>query len=168
VKRRVFYSFCYKDDVFRVNQVRNIGEIEDNKLVYKNEFEQIKRSGDAAIKRWIDSQLNDRTCTIVLAGRNTATRPWVQYEIAESWNRGMGVLVVYIHNLKDNNGRVCDKGPNPLDFVSFDDGFSLSYKLTLNSTINLICKDPGIYAYDNIKTNLSQWVETAIKIRNNY
>ena len=50
MKRQVFYSFHYKNDVRRVSQVRNIGTLEDNKPVSDNEWEEVKRKGDDNIK----------------------------------------------------------------------------------------------------------------------
>lgn len=38
-KRQVFYSFHYANDVFRVQLIRNIGAIEDNKPVSENSWE---------------------------------------------------------------------------------------------------------------------------------
>ena len=35
-KRQIFYSFHYDNDVFRVQQIRNIGALEDNKPVSAN------------------------------------------------------------------------------------------------------------------------------------
>ena len=51
-KRQVFYSFHYENDVFRVQQIRNIGALEDNKPVSPNEWESVKRRGEASIKEW--------------------------------------------------------------------------------------------------------------------
>ena len=48
-KRKVFYSFHYNNDVFRVQQIRNMGILEGNSPTTPNEWEVIKQSGDAAI-----------------------------------------------------------------------------------------------------------------------
>ena len=37
-KRQIFYSFHYDNDVFRVQQIRNIGALEDNKPVSVNDW----------------------------------------------------------------------------------------------------------------------------------
>ena len=71
-KRRVFYSFHYKNDVRRVAQIRNIGAIEDNKPVSENAWEEVKKKGDAAIEKWIDDNMKNRSCVIVLVGEKTA------------------------------------------------------------------------------------------------
>ena len=38
----VFYSFHYTRDVMRVQQIRNIGVLDDNKPVSPNQWEQVK------------------------------------------------------------------------------------------------------------------------------
>ena len=69
------------------------------------DFEQVKRQGDAAIRRWIDKQLEGTSVTVVLIGADTLNRPYVQYEICESLKRGNSVIGVDINNIKDFNGR---------------------------------------------------------------
>lgn len=66
--RRVFYSFHYEQDNWRAAQVRNMGIVEGNVPLSDNDWEQIKKKGDKAIKQWIDDQLAGRSCTIVLIG----------------------------------------------------------------------------------------------------
>lgn len=43
MKRQVFYSFHYGNDVMRVAQIRNIGALEDNKPVSENTWEEVKK-----------------------------------------------------------------------------------------------------------------------------
>ena len=90
--RRAFYSFQYKPDNWRASQVRNMGVVDGNKPATDNDWEKVIKGGDKAIKKWIDGQLNGRSCTIVLIGKSTAGRKWIKYEIEESWNNGKGVL----------------------------------------------------------------------------
>jgi len=71
-KRRVFYSFHYKADAWRAAQVRNMGVVEGNEPVSDNDWEQITRGGDATIERWIDKQMEGRSCVVVLIGSWTA------------------------------------------------------------------------------------------------
>ena len=78
-KRRAFYSFYYREDSWRASQVRNIGVIEGNRPATDNDWEVVKRKGDASIAYWIKSQMIGRSCTIVLAGTNTADRKWINY-----------------------------------------------------------------------------------------
>ena len=52
--RKVFYSFHYVPDAWRASQVRNMGVMEGNQPASDNDWESIKKKGDAAIKSWID------------------------------------------------------------------------------------------------------------------
>ena len=65
---RVFYSFYYNADAWRTSQIRNIGVVEENKAASDNDSETVKKGGDKAIQKWIDDQLNGRSCTVVLIG----------------------------------------------------------------------------------------------------
>ena len=69
--RKVFYSFHYVPDNWRVSQVRNIGAIEDNKPAKDNDWETITKGGDKAIEKWIDNQMSGRSCVVVLIGSGT-------------------------------------------------------------------------------------------------
>ncbi len=163
--RKVFYSFYYKEDNWRASQVRNIGVIESNQPVSDNDWEQIKKGGDEAIKRWINEQLNGRSCTIVLIGTNTAGRKWINYEIEKSWNKRKGLFGIYIHNLKDKDGNQSIKGRNPFDdFTMKRDNRKLSSIVKSYDPPNYDSKDVYVYIAQNIET----WVEEAIYIRNNY
>jgi len=125
-------------------------------------WEEVKKKGDTAIKNWIKGQLKNRSCTVVLVGEKTAGRKWIKYEIEESWNQGKGVVGICIHNLKDKDGNQSDKGRNP-----FDD-FKLGDK-KLSSVVKLYNPPykTSTNVYDYIKNNIDDWVEEAIKIRNN-
>ena len=118
VKRQIFYSFHYANDVMRVQQIRNIGMLEDNSPVSPNEWEKIKRFGDREIEKWIDDNMKYRSCVVVLIGTETASRPWVQYEIKKAWVDGKGLLGIYIHNIRDPRTGICRKGANP--FAQFE------------------------------------------------
>src|SRR5678810_232697 len=100
-KRQIFYSFHFDNDVFRVQQIRNMGSLEDNKPVSANDWEEIKENGDAAIERWIEENMSYRSCVVVLVGSETSKRKWVKHEIKKAWNDGKGLVGIYIHNLKD-------------------------------------------------------------------
>lgn len=159
-KRQVFYSFHYANDNWRASQVRNIGAIEGNKSAPDNDWETIKRGGDPAIKKWIDDQLHYRSCTIVLVGSETYDRKWIKYEIEKSWNEGMGVLGIRIHNLKDSLGRQTSVGRNPFDYVNIN-GSPLSKMVQLHDPNYVDSK----LAYEAISNNISNWIEQAIEIR---
>jgi len=120
--RRVFFSFHYQQDYWRVNQVRNswVLQREDNKKINARLFwdgsmwEEVKKQGDAAIKSAINTAMNNTSVTVVLIGQYTHERKYVKHEIEKSKADGKGLMGVYIHNLKNSNGDESPKGANPL------------------------------------------------------
>lgn len=163
--RRCFFSFHYEVDSHRAAQVRSIGVVEGNPAVSDNHWESIKAGGNAAIRRWIDKQLQYRSCTIVLVGARTANRKWLNYEIEESWGRGMGIVGIRIHGLKDLYGRISLPGANPFDYVNIKPGgLKLSQVVRLYNPSGTNSKER--YAW--IKANLASVVEDAIGIRKQY
>ena len=156
-KRQIFYSFHYEPDVMRVHQVRNIGALDDNKPASANNWEQIKRQGEASIKKWIDDNMKWRSCVVVLVGEHTANRNWVKYEIRKAWEDRKGLLAVRIHDLKcPNNGR-CNPGPNPFDGLIFKQGGC--------EIVPKIYTPNSSTPYTDISNNLEDWIEAAIRQR---
>ncbi len=160
--RRAFYSFHYQPDNMRAARVRNMGVIEGNSPCTDNDWESVKRGGDAAIKRWIDEQLQGKSTTIVLIGEATAGRKWINYEIAESWKQGMALLGIHVHNMLDWDSRRALKGSNPFDHV------------TLNATGQKLSAIVPVYdppftdstqVYRHIADNLGRWIEYAHGVR---
>lgn len=152
----VFYSFHFDNDVMRVQQVRNMGMIEGNSPVGAPAWETIRTTG--GVQKWIDDTMKTRDCVVVLIGSDTASRPWVNYEIETGWNSGKGMLGIHIHNLSCPRGGTCRKGANPFARFKMKDGSSLSQ--------HVACYDPNpMYAYTEIQQNLESWVKTAIAAR---
>jgi hypothetical protein len=105
--RRVFFSFHYDKDIWRANQVRNCNVVAGTDMAGffdHSEYEEAKRKGHGGIRRMILRHLDDTTVTVVLIGTETAGRPWVNYEIRQSIARRNGLLGIYIHHLRDQNG----------------------------------------------------------------
>lgn len=151
----VFYSFHFENDVFRVQMIRNMGVVDGDEPVSVNDWEQIRRRGSASIAKWIDDNMAYRRCVVVLIGEETANRPWVKYEIVKAWNDQRALFGIHIHNLKDLRTGTCRKGANPFSTIQLDNGRLMSDYIT--------CHDPNaMYAYDEINSRLSEWVDTAI------
>jgi MTH538 TIR-like domain (DUF1863) len=166
--RKVFYSFHYKPDNWRVSQVRKIGALEGNEAAKDNDWETITKGGDAKIQEWIDAQMNGRSCVIVLIGANTAGRKWINYEIKKAWDDGKGLLGIHIHNLKDSDGNISTKGDNPFDGFTFTKADKTKVPLSdIVKTYNPAGADSKA-VYQKIADNIEDWIEEAIKIRGKY
>ncbi len=150
----VFFSFHFDNDVFRVQQIRNMGMIDGNEPVSANDWEATRRKGDAAIERWIDDNMKYKRCVVVLIGSETANRPWVKYEIKKAWEEKRGLLGIHIHNLKRPRSGICSKGANPFG----------NWNVGNQSMSNLVASyDPNSFdAYGDISRNLQNWVAAAI------
>lgn len=158
--RKCFFSFHYIPDNWRASTIRSIGAIEGNQPALDNDWEKIKKGGDEKIKNWIDSQMEGRTCAVVLIGENTAQRKWIDYEIKKAWINRMGVLGIYIHGIKNSQGQTSTMGANPFTHLALGEKNFSNIVKTYNPT-GLDSKSK----YNNISENIDTWIEEAIKIR---
>jgi len=155
--RRVFFSFHYEKDVWRANEARNSwvtkGNYTNAGFVDSAEFEEVKRGGDTAIKRWIDKQLEGTSVTVVLIGEETLERPYVQYEIQKSYERGNGLVGVRIDWLKDRDGKYCNQGSTYFKIGTYN-GQSVYF----TDVANIYC-----YKNDDGYNNMGKWIEEAAR-----
>lgn len=142
--RRVFFSFHYQRDVWRVNQIRNIPNVTgvaaagwaDASL-----WEESKKKGDAEIKKLIDNGLANTSVTVVCIGYKTAGRKFINYEIEKSIERGNAILGVKIHHLKNKDGETDPEGEVPSKLTS---------------------AGAKVYRYESM-AKLAEWIEAAAK-----
>jgi hypothetical protein len=114
--RRVFFSFHYQRDIWRINQIRSIPNVtgcaaagfQDASL-----WEEAKKKSDTAIKKMIDDALYNTSVTVVFIGNQTANRKFINYEIEQSIKRGNGIVGIQIHGLKNQKGEVDSPGATP-------------------------------------------------------
>lgn len=114
--RRVFFSFHYQRDIWRVNQIRSMPNIIGSAAAGFHDaslWEEARKKGDAAVKKLIDSGIQNTSVTVVCIGAKTAGRKFINYEIEKSIERGNGVVGVQIHHLKDQNGETDSPGETP-------------------------------------------------------
>lgn len=120
--KRVFFSFHYQDVIdFRANVVRQHWVTKPDRQAAgffdASIWETAKRTGSVAVKRLINSGLDDTSVTCVLVGSQTYVRPWVRYEILKSFRKGNAILAVHINSIKGRDQTRKAKGPNPLSYV---------------------------------------------------
>lgn len=160
--RRVFFSFHFERDIWRVGQVRNCWltkpDRESAGFWDAVKWEEAKRQGDDAIKRWINNSLNNTSVTVVLIGAETANRQWVTYEIQRSFAVGNGMLGIYIHNMKDKNGLTDTKGANPFANIYVADSYPRRYLSDIYPVYD--------WVNNNGYQNLGVWIEEAAKAAN--
>ncbi len=164
-KRQVFFSFEYNKDNWRASQVRNMGKVDSSSTFSDNDWEEVKEKTDAKIKEWIDTQLEKRSCLVVLIGASTSGRKWIKYEIEKAYELKKGIVGIHIHNLKDSDGKQSNKGSNPFNniFIGKDNERLSKYVTSFDSSYST-----SSYVYDDIKNNIEQLIEDAISNKGTY
>lgn len=92
---------------------------------------------------------------VVLIGAETSTRPWVQYELQQSFDRGNAIVGIRIHNIKDKDKKSDSKGETTFGSLgknALGKDVSFANVATTYDWVN----DDG---YNNFAT----WVESAAK-----
>lgn len=159
--RRAFFSFHYYNDVNRANVVRNSWVTQGKEsagFVDKAEFEKIKRQGDKAVENWIDKQLNGTSVTVVLIGTETLNRPYVQYEICQSLNRGNAIIGVKIHNIRDMITKTSATAGVVHTVIGTQADKNIYFDIIADGIYDYVNND-GYY-------NLGTWIEDAAKKHN--
>ena len=114
--RRVFFSFHYQRDIWRVNQIRSIPNItgcaaagfQDSSL-----WEESRKKSDEAVQKLIDAGLQNTSVTVVFIGQETANRKFINYEIKKSLERGNGLVGIQIHHLENQKSETDSLGSTP-------------------------------------------------------
>lgn len=156
--RRVFFSFHYARDVMRVTQVRNSWVIragdEAQPFYDAAEFEEAKKKA-GGIEKWIETQLEGTSVTVVLYGAETSNRDWVIHEIKRSYALGKGILAIDIHKIKHPQNGADVAGANPLSKLH----------ITQNGQKVLLSSIYKSYDWvdDNGYANMPGWIEAAAK-----
>lgn len=165
--KRVFFSFHYQDVIdFRANVVRNHWltkpDREEAGFFDASLWESTKRQGSYALKRLINSGLDNTSVTCVLIGSETYLRPWVRYEILKSFIKGNKLIGVHINGIRDKFGYTKVNGPNPFSYVGItfsNDGTKATFWELLNETSNIWSiyrqiDETGTYSWENASPEL--------------
>jgi hypothetical protein len=159
--RSSFVSFHYKRDHWRVQQVLRMGELEGQSELPAQEWESVKAKGDAAVHAWIDEQMKYKQAVIVLIGLETATRPFVLYEIRRAWQLGKPLLGINIHGLENSAKETDAKGANPFAKCGFKDStrtFANYVPVFDPADWTNIQNPKGTDIYAAIRDNMTDWI----------
>lgn len=155
MSRKVFFSFHYDNDVSRANVVRNSWITKPDRstagFIDHAEFEKLKQRGSKAVTDWIDDQLMGSSVTVVLIGAETLQRPFVKYELEQSYKRGNAIIGIYINNIKNLAGQVSSRCSTSGIQVGNRNGSPIFFsQFPVYDWVN-----------ENGYLNLGQWVEEA-------
>lgn len=153
----VFYSFHYERDVHRVQLIRNMGSVKGQRLLNSQEWEVVRAKGDKAIQNWIDEQMKWKSAVVVLIGAQTASRPWVQYEIQRAWDLRKPLLGIRIHGLS-SMGSTDAEGADPFCSIN-GSGRNPGLPIFDPTQRDLMGKIDSKATYVKLSLNLNSWVE---------
>lgn len=153
--RKVFFSFHYANDIWRVSQIRKSWTIrpqgDAQPFLDKAEWEKVKKN--RGIQSWIDEQLKGCGVTCILFGEETANRPWVKYELEQSHLNKKGLFGISLEGMLDSSNRQARRGKNPFEnFTIIESGQRLSEIYPIYRWIA-----------DDGRANIPEWVEKAAK-----
>ena len=123
--KRVFFSFHYQDVIdFRANVVRNHKMTKEKSAGYFDAsiWESAKKTGDIALKRLINNEIQNTSITCVLIGTDTFKRRWVDYEIMKSLEKGNSILGIHINGITGKDRKTKINGNNPLYYLGYSMG----------------------------------------------
>ena len=168
--RKVFFSFYYDRDIRRVVQVRNSWRFrngDSQPFIDKAEWEKLERTGPAAVKGWIDRNMDGAGVTVVLIGAQTYTRPYVRYEIEQSRKLHKGLLGIRISRIRDPQTGTDVEGLNPFDYVTFEERNPAAGLLGFTSNTRTRKYSDVYPVYDWVlqdgQSNMEAWIEAAAK-----
>lgn len=105
--------------------------------------------------RWIDQQMNGTSATIVLIESETLKRPYVQYGICKSLEKGNDIIGVYIHRIKNLAGYTSTACDRHTVIGHYNDGSPAYFDNVADGIYNYVLND----GY----TNLNSWIEVAVR-----
>lgn len=163
--RKVFFSFHHQQDSWRAGQVRNawLTKGKESTFLDAAAWEKVKKKGDAAVRAWINKELDGTSVTVVLIGKHTSERKWVRYEIKESFKRGNGLLGIHIHGIKDQKQEsFWFPGHNPLHDVTtrITRSFFGLWEYESDTPLSELFQT-YYWNDDNGRDNLTAWIEEA-------
>ncbi|SFQ79905.1 TIR domain-containing protein [Hymenobacter arizonensis] len=159
--RKVFFSFHYSRDSHRVSQIRECNSVSQHftltPFLTKSKWEEIKLEGRKAIENWIEENMRGTSVVVVCYGRETATRPWVRYELEKAHREGRGILAIDMSGMKNLQQAVDYIGINPLTTASDANKRPLS---------NFAQYRTYHWNHDDGRNNIDEWIEQAAQLVN--
>ena len=121
--RRIFPSFDWDEDVWRVNQILYPAKIigRENIGFEKGVPTEEIKSSNSAIKKWIDENMNRCSCVIFFVGDKTYTSKWVKYEMEQAIHLEKACFIINLKNVKNIYGNYCLSCPDPFRYHNLYD-----------------------------------------------
>ncbi|WP_404351754.1 TIR domain-containing protein [Phycicoccus jejuensis] len=137
-----------------------MGAIAGQEILPAQNWEAVKKQGDAAVHQWIDKEMARKAAVVVLIGSETASRKFVKYEIRKAWDTRKPLLGIRIHGLLDSNQRPSTAGTNPFSLFGFSDSTKTFADFVPVFTPS---GQDSKQVYASIEANLDSWIAKGYK-----
>lgn len=127
--RKVFVSYSHRLDQSAADDFRNIFSDQRDVFIDKSIREDIREYGNETIKNRLRVLIKDASVTVVLIGKDTGGRSWVDWEIYNSLRKGFqnernGLLGIYIpHKEHWTPSRLIDNIPEMGKIISWPSNY---------------------------------------------
>lgn len=156
-ERRVFLSYHYETDFLRADKIRRMNK-QNNKLLFSEDYwENIDNQTDEGIQNWIDNELEQSDCLVVLIGEETAKKKWINYSIKQAYELDKGIAGIFVHRLLDQEGDPSERGEDPFHYIDLN-GIKFSRFVQRFESEHVTER----YVYHDIRRNFAQLVEDAM------
>ena len=166
--RRVFFSFHFRHDIWRVNQIRNLSKVNaDPSFEDVSLWEEAERKGVNGLRDLINPAIKRASVICVLIGSETASSKWVRYEIWRSITLRKGIFGIRIHKQKNQESQTSSSGENPFKlFVPFKTQLFLvtGTKIRQFQTRGALLDIPKLGVFDSLQVQFSNSIQRQIKI----
>lgn len=162
---KIFFSFYFTDDFYRtktvMNHLKSISNFKYTGFISQKKLLGMAETGLTSIYNWIENNVYKSEMVIVLIGKNTTGRHFVEYEIAQAYKYQKPIFGIHIHGLPNHKNEIAEKGISPLMPVfKVYDWNKDNGKKNLTNWINN-CKQNYINQYKALQPIFNQLVNKA-------
>ena len=150
---------CYQPkDSFRASKIRNMKNFEQPIVFAEEDWSTIANQSETEIQNWIDQQLKQSDCLVVLIGEETAKKKWINYSIKRAYELNKGVVGIFVHRLLDEAGDPSERGEDPFHYVDLN-------SIKFSRFVQRFESDHVTerYVYHDIRRNITQLIENALE-----
>lgn len=117
--KKVMICCDYERDLWRVNRCLNTWnsklDLELTGIVDQAAWSNVKLRGTYGVNRWVGDEVYGTIATVVFVGSQTSKQPHVIHAIQLTAKSGNGLVLIDLHNIKDQDLKLGSKGPNPVE-----------------------------------------------------
>ena len=157
-ERRVFLSYHFETDSSRADKIRRLNKQNTHIVFNEERWEDILKQSDVEIQEWIDKQLEQSDCLVVLIGEETAKKKWINYSIKRSYELDKGVVGIFVDRLLDEAGDPSERGEDPFHYVDLN---SIKFSRFVERFESEHVTER--YVYHDIRRNFTELIEYALE-----